>query len=167
MPDAIADLVQRGIDRSPLEEHYSASPNANNVCIIYYAICNLRSVSAGGAAGDLFFHEARLRPGSTMMASFPAEVESAILPNDVAEKVPFGNLLDVLATFSIPAGSTEAAQVRDTLRRCQAPPLPGERKACAASLEGTVRSAMDMLGGGAGAWPATRCRSRTPSTIAT
>ncbi|RLM98031.1 hypothetical protein C2845_PM06G33310 [Panicum miliaceum] len=50
MPDAIADLVQRGIDHSPLEEHYSASPSANNVCIIYDAICNLRSMSAGGAA---------------------------------------------------------------------------------------------------------------------
>jgi hypothetical protein len=142
-------LSRAGIDHSPLEEHYSASPSANNVCTIYDAICNLRSMSAGGAAGDLFFHEAQLRPGSTMTASLPAEVESAILPHDVAGKVPFGNLRDVLATFNIPAGSAEAARVRDTLRRCRAPPLPGERKACAASLEGTVRSAVGMLGGAA------------------
>ncbi|CAL4897991.1 unnamed protein product [Urochloa decumbens] len=164
MPDAIAHLVQRGIDHSPLVEHYTASPSANNVCIIYDVVCNLRSMSSSGA-GHLFFHEAQLRRGSTMTASFPAEPESAILPHDVADKVPFTNLLDVLAAFNIPAGSGEAAEVSDTLRRCQAPsPLTGgEPKACATSLEATVRSAMDMLGAtnGGGAWAAASALPRS------
>ncbi|TVT96925.1 hypothetical protein EJB05_57846, partial [Eragrostis curvula] len=90
----------------------------------------------------------QLRPGSTMDISFPSEPEPAILPRDVAEKDPFGNLTDVLAAFSIPAGSTEAANVSATLSLCQSPPRAGELKACTCitSLEGTVRSAMDMLG---------------------
>ncbi|TVT96935.1 hypothetical protein EJB05_57856, partial [Eragrostis curvula] len=47
--------------------------------------------------------------------------------------------------------STAAAQVSDTLRRCQAPPLAGEVKSCTTSLEATVRSAVDDMLGGAGA----------------
>ncbi|RLN00558.1 BURP domain-containing protein 13-like [Panicum miliaceum] len=151
MPAAIADLVQQGIDHSPLVEHYSVMPSISP-CILFNSVCDPRMVAETG----IFFHEAQLRPGSAMTLSFPAEVESAILPHDVAGKVPFGNLGDVLATFSIPAGSAEAAQVRDTLRRCQEPPVAGEVKACATSLEGTVRSAMDMLGSPSqGVWAAT------------
>ena len=114
------------------------------------------------AETGIFFHEAQLRPGSAMTLSFPAEVGSAILPHDVAGRVPFGNLADVLATFSIPAGSVEAAQVRDTLRRCQEPPVAGEVKACATSLESTVRSAMGMLGtlNEQGVWAATSALPR-------
>ncbi|XP_039803928.1 BURP domain-containing protein 13-like [Panicum virgatum] len=152
MPAAIADLVQRGIDHSPLVEHYSAQPSISP-CILFNSVCDPRMVAETG----IFFHEAQLRPGSAMTLSFPTEVGSAILPHDVAGRVPFGNLADVLATFSIPAGSAEAAQVRDTLYRCQEPPVAGEAKACAASLEGTVRSAMGMLGSPAsqgGVWAA-------------
>jgi hypothetical protein len=48
----------------------------------------------------------------------PAAAEAAILPHGVADRVPFANLGDVLATFHIPAGSAEATEVRDTLIRC-------------------------------------------------
>ncbi|RCV19388.1 hypothetical protein SETIT_3G379900v2 [Setaria italica] len=156
MPDAIADLVKNGIDHSPLVEHYSAPPSIS-VCIMFNSACNPLTVAETG----IFFHEAQLRPGSAMTLSFPAEAETAILPHGVAEKVPFGNLGDVLATFNIPAGSAEATQVRDTLSRCQEPPVAGEVKSCTTSLESTVRSAMDMLGtvvndgGQQGVWAAT------------
>lgn len=105
--------------------------------------CDLKKVAETG----IFFHESQLHPGSTMTLSFPGEAESAaILPLDIAEKVPFEDLQDVLATFNIPAGSAEAAQVRDTLTGCQAPPVAGEAKSCTTSLEATVQSAMTMLG---------------------
>ncbi|PUZ67811.1 hypothetical protein GQ55_3G464000 [Panicum hallii var. hallii] len=158
MPEAIADLVKKGIDHSPLVEHYFALPRIS-VCTLFSSACNPRTVAETG----IFFHEAQLLPGSAMTLSFPAEAEAAILPQDVAGKVPFGSLADVLATFNIPAGSDEAAQVRDTLRRCQEPPVAGEVKACATSLEGTVRSAMGMLGtvNGQGVWAATSTLPRS------
>ncbi|KAL6641617.1 hypothetical protein ACP70R_019798 [Stipagrostis hirtigluma subsp. patula] len=154
MPGAIADLIQKGIDHSPLVEHYSASPSIS-VCTFANTICPKSMVAETG----IFFHEEQLRPGSTMTVSLPAEAEAAILPHDVAEKVPFWNLEDVLATFGIPAGSAEADQVRDTLRRCQAPPHAGEQRSCTTSLESTVQSAMRMLGAstpnGGGMWAGT------------
>jgi len=140
-----------GIEHSPLVEHYSALPSIS-VCTLFSSVCNPRTVAETG----IFFHEAQLLPGSAMTLSFPAEAEAAILPHDVAGKVPFGSLRDVLNTFDIPAGSDEAAQVRDTLRRCQDPRVAGGVKACATSLEGTVRSAMGMLGSPSqGVWAAT------------
>jgi hypothetical protein len=131
-------------------EHYSALPSISS-CILTNTICDARTVAETG----LFFHQSQLRSGSIMTVSFPSEREPAILPRDVAEKVPFSDLQDVIASFNIPAGSGEAAQVRDTLSRCQAPPLPGEVKTCTTSLETTVRSAVDMLGTNRGVWAAT------------
>ncbi|CAN6356895.1 unnamed protein product [Urochloa humidicola] len=151
MPEAIADLVQEGIDHSPLVEHYSTLPSIS-ACILTNTICDARTVADTG----LFFHQSQLHPGSVMKVSFPAQLsEPAILPRDIADKVRFASLGDVLATFNIPAGSDEAAQVRDTLNRCQAPPLAGEVKTCTTSLEATVSSAVDMLGTGHGVWAAT------------
>ncbi|CAL4891161.1 unnamed protein product [Urochloa decumbens] len=153
MPEAIADLVKNGIEHSPLVEHYSAIPSIS-VCTLFKSACNPRTVAETG----IFFHESRLLPGSTMTLSFPGEAATAILPHDVADKVPFGNLGDVLAAFNIPAGSGEADQVRHTLSRCQEPPVAGEVKSCTTSLESTVQSAMDMLGtvnGDKAVWAAT------------
>ena len=151
-----------GIEHSPLVEHYFELPSIS-VCTLFSSVCNPRMVAETG----IFFHKAQLLPGSAMTLSFPAETEAAILPHDAAGKVPFENLANVLATFNIPAGSDEAVQVRDTLRRYQEAPVAGEVKACATSLESTVRSAMAMLGtvNEQGVWaarrsPAAACRVR-------
>ncbi|TVU02854.1 hypothetical protein EJB05_51640, partial [Eragrostis curvula] len=147
MPTAVADLVQKGIDHSPLLEHYSALPSISS-CVLVDNICSPRTVAETG----LFFRQTQLRPGAIMTVSFPSAAdEPAILPHDVAEKTPFTNLDDVLATFHISPGSAAAAQVSDTLHRCQEPPLAGEVKSCTTSLEATVRSAVDDMLGGAGA----------------
>ncbi|KAJ1266257.1 hypothetical protein BS78_08G137200 [Paspalum vaginatum] len=164
MPDAIADLVQKGTDHSPLVEHYSVQPSIST-CILFNSACDPRPVAATG----VFFHEAQLRPGTTMTLSFfPAEAAagsaSPILPHDVAEKVPFRNLPDVLSAFTIPAGSAEADQVRDTLRRCEEPPVAGEVKSCTTSLESTVRSAVGMLGTNQGVFAATSSVLRRPAS---
>ncbi|CAL4905307.1 unnamed protein product [Urochloa decumbens] len=75
MPDTIAHLVQRGIDdHSPLVEHYTASPSANNVCIIYDVVCNLRSrppLLPRGAAASRQHHD-RLLPGRAGVRHPPA-----------------------------------------------------------------------------------------------
>ncbi|KAF8733393.1 hypothetical protein HU200_015001 [Digitaria exilis] len=141
MPDAIADLVKKGIEHSPLVEHYSALPTIS-VCTLFTSACDPRKVAETG----IFFHEAELRRGNAMTLSLPEESPAAILPHDVTKKVPFGNLHDVLAAFNIPASSDEAAEVSDTIRRCEEPPVAGVVKACATSVETTVRRAMDMLG---------------------
>jgi hypothetical protein len=112
------------------------------MCTLFNTICDPRTVAETG----IFFHEAQLRPGSTMTLSFPEEMDIPILPHDVADKVPFENLSDVLSTFHISPGTAEAAQVEDTLSKCQQPPIAGEMKACTTSLESTVKAAMEMLG---------------------
>ncbi|GJN35406.1 hypothetical protein PR202_gb24181 [Eleusine coracana subsp. coracana] len=138
-------VLGTGIDHSPLGEQYSASSrNSLSACALFDAVCSSQMVAKTG----VFFLMEQLRPGSTMTLFFPSEVDSpAILPHDVAENAPFANLDNVLATFNIPAGSAAAARVRDTLSRCHAPPLAGEVKACATSLEATVQAALRMLGG--------------------
>ncbi|XP_002443500.2 BURP domain-containing protein 13 [Sorghum bicolor] len=141
MPEVIADFVQKGIDQSPLVEPYSAQPSIS-MCTLFNTICDQRTVAETG----IYFHAAKLHPGSTMTLSFPAEAETPILPHDVADKVPFENLSDVLSTFHISPGSAEAAQVEDTLSKCLQPPIAGEMKACTTSLESTVKAAMEMLG---------------------
>lgn len=165
MPEVLADFVQKGIDQSPLVEHYSVPPASISMCTLFNTICDARMVAETG----IFFQEAELHPGSTMTLSFPEEVEAPILPHDVADKVPFENLSDVLATFHITPGSAEAAQVEDTLRKCQEPPLAGEMKACTTSLESTVQAAIEMLsnttiqqggGGGGDVWAATSALPR-------
>ncbi|KAF8653787.1 hypothetical protein HU200_061906 [Digitaria exilis] len=148
MPDAIADGIQRGIDHSPLVEHYTAASPDISACTLFDSTCSPQAVAETGT----FFHETQLRPGSTMTLSFPEQATPAILPHDVAEKVPFTDVDDVLAAFNIAPGSAEAAQVRNTLRRCAAPPIAGETKSCTTSLEATVQSAMSMFGIDAGVW---------------
>ncbi|CAN6361975.1 unnamed protein product [Urochloa humidicola] len=87
-----------------------------------------------------------VRVGSVMTAYFPPVDLPGILPRDAAERAPFGNVSDVLAMFAIAPGSAEESIVRGTIRGCQAPPLAGEWKACATSLEGTLQAAARMLG---------------------
>ncbi|CAN6361732.1 unnamed protein product [Urochloa humidicola] len=153
MPEAIADLVRKGIDHSPLVEHYPAFPGLS-VCGAWSNTCT-KSMAMGTG---IFFHKAQLRHGSTMEISFPAATKTAILPRSIAEKkAPFSNLTEVLATFSIAPGSAEAEHVWDTLKWCHAPPqLAGELMSCTTSLETTVESATRMLGGAAagGMWAA-------------
>jgi hypothetical protein len=86
------------------------------------------------------------RVGSITLVSFPPASTTPILPRDVVEKLPFGRLQDTLAMFNMTPGSAEV--VGDTLRECQERPvIPGEQKACATSLEGTVQAATRMLAG--------------------
>ncbi|KAJ1265703.1 hypothetical protein BS78_08G096100 [Paspalum vaginatum] len=185
MPGSIADLVQEGIDHSPLGEHYSvrwepATGNSNYLDTgnsnylntgnsNYLDTGNSNYVDTGNSnyahptsssgtatlPAGLFFLKAQLHVGSTMAILFQPAAVSPILPRDVAQKVPFGNISDALARFNIAPKSVEAAVVRETISLCETSAmLPGEKKACATSLEGTVQSAMDMVGSTQAVWAA-------------
>ncbi|KAL6623468.1 hypothetical protein ACP70R_033347 [Stipagrostis hirtigluma subsp. patula] len=172
MPEAIADLVQRGIDHSPLEENLRSGLGKGGGIfgeivggMIGGAIDSELNKPQGPphkhppqgkpaassekavATTGIFFHEAQVREGSVMVVAVPPAAAPAILPRHVAEKAAFTNLTDVLSTFHIAPGSAGATLVGETLLRCQAPPVAGEQKACATSLEGTVQAAARMLQG--------------------
>lgn len=157
MPEAIANLVQMGVDHSPVVERhpYAYRPDGQP---LYKAGCALLG-GAGPEAEGLYFHEAQMRVGTTMTVFLPPTESAAFLPRDVADRVPFGNLTDTLAMFKVMPGSKEADQLSCTLSGCREPALHGEHKACATSLEGVVRSAMRML--------ATRRVSATASALLT
>ncbi|KAJ1266252.1 hypothetical protein BS78_08G136700 [Paspalum vaginatum] len=152
MPEAIAELVQTGIDHSPLKERYAAGapyllPSA--FCLRYTVNCPPPRGAAESSVPGLFFHEAQLaRKGSAMTVAMPPSAVQPILPRDAAARAPFADAAAVLAAFGIPPRSPEAEQVSDTLSECSAPPLAGEQEACATSLEATVGAAARMLGGG-------------------
>ncbi|CAN6329768.1 unnamed protein product [Urochloa humidicola] len=165
MPEAIAELVQKGIDHSPLVENFTGPYLSIGMCLghVYVSVCSVERVKKAGTG--LFFHEDQVRVGTTMTVSFSPAAVPAILPHTAAAKVPFGNLTDddVAAMFHIAPGSSMISQVADTLRACQqaAPPHShggGERHACATSLEDIVRAAMRTLGtvagSGGGVWMA-------------
>ncbi|CAN6361725.1 unnamed protein product, partial [Urochloa humidicola] len=160
MPEAIADLVQEGIDDSPLGKHYYSPPN-NNLRTInascgcptpvpiktgYHHVSD--SLAKAVLPAGTFFQESQMRVESTMTISFPPASVPPILPRDVAEKIPFGNLTDVLATFHIPPSSSKATMAADTLNQCTASSVlaAGEQRTCTRSLEATVGSATRMLG---------------------
>nr|CAB3466421.1 unnamed protein product [Digitaria exilis] len=155
MPESIAELVQKGIDRSPLKERDASPYIQPSACLgyTYQITCGKppppqESSSSSAPAftpTGLFFHESQIRTGAAMTVSFPPASVRPILPLSVAENVPFADASAVLAAFAIPPRSDAAAQVRSTLLGCRAPPLAGETKACATSLEATVRAATTML----------------------
>lgn len=147
MPAVIADLVQKGIDHSPLTEHYpinddgtgdTAGNNAWN-----WRSC--RRCQQKGADKGFYFLMTQVRVGSTLTFTFRRALIAPILPHDVAAKVPFDDLANVLTTFHVDPSSAEAATVNDTLSVCQVSPVDGEKKVCTTSLEDTVKSAKQML----------------------
>uniref|UniRef100_A0A0D9Y0Z6 BURP domain-containing protein n=1 Tax=Leersia perrieri TaxID=77586 RepID=A0A0D9Y0Z6_9ORYZ len=159
MPKSIADLVKEGSDHSPLadtKQHSNDTVLHPDICLSYRVNCPPGSAEAAAVeASGLFFHETAARAGATMTVFLPPASTKPFISRDVADKIPFHVSDDVLTMFNIAPGSTEAAKMRDTLRGCDAPPLTGELKACATSLEAIVEAADRMLGvGGGGMWAA-------------
>ncbi|CAN6195740.1 unnamed protein product [Urochloa humidicola] len=149
MPEAVAELVQKGIDHSPLlpRKSSSAAPYIVQGCRFDY-ICHFKAAADAAAPAGVFFREEEARVGATMSVYFPAAgaaVLPGILPRAAAAGAPFGDLAAVLERFGVTPGSDQAAEIGDTLRWCRSPPLAGERRACATSLEATVGAAARML----------------------
>ncbi|CAO2207141.1 unnamed protein product [Urochloa humidicola] len=98
----------------------------------------------------VFFHEESVRVGERLRFHFPAAAPAALglLPRDVADAIPFASasLPSALALLGVAPGSARAAAMAETLRACELPPLAGEAKFCAASLEALVERAAAALG---------------------
>ncbi|CAN6348380.1 unnamed protein product [Urochloa humidicola] len=159
MPEALAELVQKGIDHSPLAEHFTGPYLSIGMCLGHFSlsVCSVERVKK--AATGLFFHEDHVRVGTTMTVSFsPAAVPAILTHAATAKFFPFGSNLtaeDLAAMFHIPPGSKMFSQVRDTIGACQAPPQHSH--SCATSLEDIVRTAMRTMGtvaGGGTVWVA-------------
>ncbi|CAO2162896.1 unnamed protein product [Urochloa humidicola] len=109
---------------------------------------------AGGGASatktTVFFHEEEVRDGARLHFHFPAAAPAALglLPHTVADAIPFASssLPSILALLGVPPGSAQADAMAETLRTCELPPLAGEAKFCAASLEALVERAAAALG---------------------
>lgn len=143
-------VIPTGIEHSPLTEteSYSAAYDSLSRDLRKYQGGWASNATHGTPPPGFFFHEeAVARVGSVTLLSLPPATTTPILPRDVAERLPFDNLQATLATFPMTSASAEI--VGDTLRGCkETPAIPGEQKACATSLEATVRAAARMLGAG-------------------
>jgi hypothetical protein len=102
------------------------------------------------ATTTVFFHEEAVRVGERLRFRFPAFAPAplGLLPRHAAESIPFSTpaLPTILALLRVAPGSAQAAAMAETLRTCEHPPLAGESKFCASSLEALVELAMTTLG---------------------
>ncbi|KAJ1269006.1 hypothetical protein BS78_07G177100 [Paspalum vaginatum] len=119
----------------------------------YKAPSEHRHVGGGAArttTTTVFFHEGAVRVGERLLFHFPAAGAAALglLPRRIADSIPFATaaLPGVLALFGVSLSSAKAAGMAETLRTCEMPPLAGEAKFCATSLEALVERAMAALG---------------------
>ncbi|KAL6646102.1 hypothetical protein ACP70R_017710 [Stipagrostis hirtigluma subsp. patula] len=117
-----------------------------------YKASSERHTGGGGGATTttVFFHEEAVRVGESLHFRFPPAEPAALglLPRRAADSVPFSTaaLPGALALLGVPPGSAKAAAMAETLRKCETPPLAGEAKFCATSLEALVERAMAALG---------------------
>ena len=89
---------------------------------------------------NIFFHINDLKLGKKIPLYFPIK-NSSITPHMIskqeAEQIPFSSsqLPEILKFFSFPQNSPQAKAIKHTLIHCEIPPLKGETKFCATSLE--------------------------------
>ncbi|KAI5000257.1 hypothetical protein ZWY2020_004846 [Hordeum vulgare] len=98
----------------------------------------------------LFFLEKDLHAGKKMSVHFMATPGAGgkFLPRSEAEAIPFSSekAPEILSRFSVAPDSAEAAEMKQTLRECEAAAGKGEKKSCATSLESMVDFATSSLG---------------------
>lgn len=96
---------------------------------------------------NLFFNYDDLKIGEKFPLYFPFKNPSKIphfIPKEEADSIPFSlsQLPQILEFFSFSQDSPQAKAIKDTLESCELPPIKGESKSCATSLE----SVLDFLG---------------------
>ncbi|XP_038976599.1 BURP domain-containing protein 3-like, partial [Phoenix dactylifera] len=96
-----------------------------------------------------FLQKDVLHPGANKTIHFIRTSSGAtLLPRRMADSIPFSSikLPEMLARLSINPNSTEAESMKKTLQDCEAPPVDGETKYCATSLESMVDFSTSTLG---------------------
>ncbi|KAL8540262.1 hypothetical protein ACS0TY_001740 [Phlomoides rotata] len=99
----------------------------------------------------LFFHYNDLKVGNKIPIYFPTKDPSTsprLLSKQESNSIPFSSsqLPYILQLVSFPEGSKQAKAMRDTLHHCEFPPLKGETKFCATSLESILDSVREIFG---------------------
>ena len=97
----------------------------------------------------IFFFEKNLRPGAKMPLFFTKNSSPAatFLPRPAAESIPFSSekLPEILSRLSVEPGSVSASAMGRTLKVCEEPPVQGEKRTCATSLESMIDFATASL----------------------
>ncbi|KAL6661209.1 hypothetical protein ACP70R_000593 [Stipagrostis hirtigluma subsp. patula] len=145
--DYNAPSERLGAGDSPYHYEYKASSERHGGGGGGAAISTARGATT---TTTVFFHEEAVRVGQSLHFRFPPAEPAALglLPRRAADAVPFSTaaLPGALALLGVPPGSAQAAAMAETLRKCETPPLAGEAKFCATSLEALVERAMAALG---------------------
>nr|GMC75572.1 BURP domain protein RD22-like [Ipomoea batatas] len=97
----------------------------------------------------LYFKGDAFHKGNTINLQFmKATNEDVFLPRTEAEKIPFSSheMAQILNRFSLKPNSEEAQLMKQTLESCEEPPIKGEEKYCATSLEAMVDFSKSNLG---------------------
>lgn len=98
---------------------------------------------------QVFFTADDLKPGKKMPIYFSeTSVSPPLLSKEEADSIPFhsSNLPELLGLFSFPYGSPQAKAIESTLQHCEFPPMKGETKFCATSLESLLDSIQNVFG---------------------
>lgn len=106
--------------------------------------------SSGNKLADVFFFHDVLRPGSVITPTIPPTTTlPPLLPRCEADALPFSTerFADILAMFAPTTSDAMGEEIRSTLDTCEnTRPLPGEKAACATSLESLARIPAVLLG---------------------
>ncbi|KAH6767163.1 hypothetical protein C2S52_018146 [Perilla frutescens var. hirtella] len=100
---------------------------------------------------NVFFHYNDLKVGNKMSIYFPTKDPSTsphLLSRQESDSIPFSSsrIPYILELFSFSEGSKQAKAMADTLYHCEFPPLKGESKFCATSLEFMLDSLHEIFG---------------------
>lgn len=116
--------------------------------------------------GSVFFRYDDLKPGKIQSMYFPKKDLSKapkFWPKEDADSVPFSlkELPNLLKRFGFEPDSREGKAMKGTLRQCENPPLKGEIKTCATSLEAMLDFAQRVVGPELKACPTTWIKGPT------
>ncbi|XP_028765802.1 BURP domain-containing protein BNM2A-like [Neltuma alba] len=100
---------------------------------------------------NVFFTPNDLKIGKKMPIYFAQKNTSAspkFLPREESDKIPFSSkhFPSLLKIFSFPKHSPQAKAMKYTLKHCEFPPMEGETKFCATSLESLLDSTRQIFG---------------------
>ncbi|KAL3814146.1 hypothetical protein ACJIZ3_015414 [Penstemon smallii] len=109
------------------------------------------SLSQMDPALNLFFYYNDLKLGNKMLIYFPEKdplTSPHLLTKQESDSIPFtsSQLPYILQLFSFPHGSKQALAMETTLNHCEFPPIKGESKFCATSLEFMLDSISNIFG---------------------
>lgn len=100
---------------------------------------------------NIFFHKDDLKLGKKIPLYFPIK-NSSFTPHMISKQesnsIPFSStqLNKILEFFSFPKDSPQAKAIQHTLTHCELPPLKGETKFCATSLESMLDNLRQIFG---------------------